>query len=166
MLQSVSASGPNGAHSFTVSKQRETNVQPSLFLGKSVVVIRLKHAEGQRPGRKVKGVEEAGVFLLSRQLAKGIRGQECHRDAVQTHQICKTNSVDFPDASLRLEELANVEARPGRCLPATLTAFRSQGSAAAAVEEQARRPHTAWNSACTFAKDTSWAVWRREDKMP
>lgn len=35
------------------------------ILGKSVVIICLKHAERQRPGRKVKGVEEVGVFLFS-----------------------------------------------------------------------------------------------------
>lgn len=55
----------------------------------------LKHTQRQEPGRKVKGVEEVGVFLFSWQLVKGIRGQEGHRHTVRMHQICKTGSVCF-----------------------------------------------------------------------
>lgn len=57
-------------------------------------------------------------------------------------------------------------AHPGTVrLPPKPTDLRSPGSAAAALEEQECRAHTAWNSVCTFAKDTSWAVCRREEKM-
>lgn len=64
--------------------------------------------ERQKPGRKVKGVEEVGVFLFSRQLAKRVRGQEGHRNAGEMHQICKIKGL-FVDVSLRLRQLSSVK---------------------------------------------------------